>query len=180
MLAKAVQDLPTGDLLYEPKWDGFRCIVFRDEDGIELGSRNQRPLTRYFPELLAPLRAHLPPRCVLDGELVVPTPSGLDFDLLGQRIHPAESRVQLLAEQTPASFVAFDILALDDTDLRAAPFGERRKMLEGVLARAEAPVHITPASTDPAVAMDWFDRFEGSGFDGVMAKPLEGAYIEDK
>jgi ATP-dependent DNA ligase len=180
MLAKAVQDLPTGDLLYEPKWDGFRCIVFRDEDGIELGSRNQRPLTRYFPELLAPLRAHLPARCVLDGELVVPTPSGLDFDLLGQRIHPAESRVQLLAEQTPASFVAFDILALDDTDLRAAPFGERRKMLEGVLARAEAPVHITPASTDPAVAMDWFDRFEGSGFDGVMAKPLEGAYIEDK
>lgn len=180
MLAKAVKELPIGDLLYEPKWDGFRCIVYRDGDRIELGSRNQRPLTRYFPELLGPLRDQLPQRCVVDGELVVPTPQGLDFDLLGQRIHPADSRVQLLAEQTPASFVAFDLLALDDRDLRALPFSERRSLLVQALSGATAPVHITPASTDPAVARDWFERFEGSGFDGVMAKPLGEPYVEDR
>jgi ATP-dependent DNA ligase len=180
MLAKAVPEMPIGDLLYEPKWDGFRCIVFRDGDEIELGSRNQRPLTRYFPELLGPLREQLPERCVVDGELVVPTPQGLDFDLLGQRIHPADSRVRMLAETTPASFVAFDLLALGDTDLRPLPFSERRETLVRVLGAARAPVHLTPATTDPAVAQDWFERFEGSGFDGVIAKPLGDPYVEDK
>lgn len=180
MLAKAVRELPEGDLLYEPKWDGFRCIVFRDGDELELASRNQRPLTRYFPELVEPLLAQLPPRCVVDGELVVPTPHGLDFDLLGQRIHPAASRIERLAAETPASFVAFDLLALDDLDLRPLPLSARRDTLVEVLGRAEAPVHLTPASTDPATARDWFERFEGSGFDGVMAKPLDGPYVEDK
>lgn len=180
MLAKAVRELPVGDLLYEPKWDGFRCLVFRDGDEIELASRNQKPLTRYFPELLEPLREQLPPRCVVDGELVVPTALGLDFDLLGQRIHPAESRVEMLARTTPASFVAFDLLALDQADLRPLPFSERRATLERVMGDVRPPVHLTPASTDPALATDWFDRFEGSGFDGVMAKPLDGPYVEDK
>jgi ATP-dependent DNA ligase len=180
MLAKAVRELPVGDLLYEPKWDGFRCLVFRDGDEIELASRNQKPLTRYFPELLEPLRAQLPPRCVVDGELVVPTAEGLDFDLLGNRIHPAASRVEMLARTTPASFVAFDLLALDDADLRSLPLGDRRSTLERVLADAEPPIHLTPASKDPALARDWFERFEGSGFDGVMAKPLDGPYVEDK
>jgi ATP-dependent DNA ligase len=180
MLAKAVPELPVGEMLYEPKWDGFRCIVFRDGDELELGSRNQRPLTRYFPELAAPLMSQLPDRCVVDGELVIPTPSGLDFDLLGQRIHPAESRVRLLAERTPASFVAFDLLALGDRDLRDAPLAERRTLLAEALGGVRAPVHLTPASTDPMVAMDWFERFEGSGFDGIIAKPLDGTYVEDK
>lgn len=180
MLAKAVRELPLGDLLYEPKWDGFRCIVFRDGDKIELGSRNQRPLTRYFPELLAPLAAELPQRCVLDGELVIPTPNGLDFDLLGQRIHPADSRVQQLARDTPASYVAFDVLALGDRDLRPLPLAERREILISVLGSAKAPIHVTPATTDPDLARDWFERFEGSGFDGVMAKPLADPYVEDK
>lgn len=180
MLAKAVRELPEGDLLYEPKWDGFRCVVFRDGDEIELASRNQRPLTRYFPELLEPLRAQLPERCVIDGELVVPTSHGLDFDLLGQRIHPAESRVERLSVETPASFVAFDILALDDLDLRPLPLSARRDTLAELLAGAQAPIHLTPCSTDPATARDWFERFEGSGFDGVMAKPLDGPYVEDK
>ncbi len=180
MLAKAVRELPVGDLLYEPKWDGFRCLVFRDGDEIELASRNQKPLTRYFPELLEPLKAQIPPRCVLDGELVVPTPDGLDFDLLGQRIHPAASRVEMLSRTTPASFVAFDLLALDDMDLRPLPFGERRETLANLLADVHAPIHLTPASTDPDTARDWFARFEGSGFDGVMAKPTDGPYVEDK
>jgi ATP-dependent DNA ligase len=180
MLAKAVRELPEGDLLYEPKWDGFRCVVFLDGDEIELASRNQRPLTRYFPELLEPLRAQLPERCVIDGELVVPTSHGLDFDLLGQRIHPAESRVERLSVETPASFVAFDILALDDLDLRPLPLSARRDTLAELLAGAQAPIHLTPCSTDPAIARDWFERFEGSGFDGVMAKPLDGPYVEDK
>ncbi len=180
MLAKAVKELPEGDLLYEPKWDGFRCIVFRDGDEVELASRNQRPLTRYFPELLGPLREQLPSRCVIDGELVVPTPHGLDFDLLGQRIHPAESRVEMLSRTTPASFVAFDILALDDLDLRPLPLSSRRETLTQLLGDVRAPIHLTPASTDPAVARDWFERFEGSGFDGVMAKPHNGVYVEDK
>ncbi len=180
MLAKAVKELPEGDLLYEPKWDGFRCIVFRDGDEIELASRNQRPLTRYFPELLDPLRAQLPQRCVVDGELVVPTPDGLDFDLLGQRIHPAASRVEKLAQATPANFVAFDLLALDDLDLRGMPFSARRDALVELLGSAHGQIHLTPSSADPAVALDWFERFEGSGFDGVMAKPLDGPYVEDK
>src|SRR5690606_20253409 len=162
MLAKATGQLPAGEgHWFEPKWDGFRCIVFRDGAEVELGSRNERPLTRYFPELFDPLRAALPDRCVVDGEIVIAGPDGLDFDALLQRIHPAESRVNLLAEQTPASFVAFDLLAVGDEDLRATPFDERRARLEQVLAGAEPPVHLTPGTTDRAVAEDWFDRFEG-------------------
>jgi len=180
MLAKASKELPTGGYLYEPKWDGFRCIVFRDGDEVELGSRNEKPLTRYFPELLDPIRSQLPSRCVLDCELVVATPEGLDFDVLGQRIHPAASRVQMLSETTPASLVVFDILALDDLDLRAQPLTARRETLARLLAGVQAPIHLTPASTDPDTAMDWYQRFEGSGFDGVMAKPLDGIYVEDK
>lgn len=180
MLTRAVTELPLGDLIYEPKWDGFRALVFRDGDRVELTSRNEKPLTRYFPELLEPLAAALPPRCVLDGELVVPTARGLDFDLLSQRIHPARSRVEKLAELTPANFVAFDILALDDLDLRPLPFRERRGALEALLGQATGPVRLTPATSDPAVAHDWFDRFEGSGFDGIVAKPLDGPYVSDK
>lgn len=180
MLAKAVRDVPLDDMLYEPKWDGFRCLVFRDGDEVVLGSRNEKPLTRYFPELLDPIRDQLPERCVLDGELVVATGGGLDFDVLQQRIHPAESRVQLLASTTPASLVFFDLLALDDVDLRPLPFRERRDALEAVLADVEPPLHLTPATTDVDRARDWFERFEGSGFDGIMAKPLDGPYVEDK
>ena len=182
MLAKLARAIPETDgLLFEPKWDGFRCIVFRDGDHIELTSRNQKPFNRYFPELLAVLAAALPDRCVVDGEIVVAHPEGegLDFDALQQRIHPAESRVRMLAEQTPASFVAFDLLALDDDDLMATPFGERRAALEAVLT-PNASVHLTPATTDPAIAERWFTRFEGAGLDGVMAKPLDGVYTPDK
>lgn len=180
MLAKASKELPEGDFLYEPKWDGFRCIVFRDGDEVELGSRNEKPLTRYFPELIDPIREQLPRRCVLDCELVAPSPHGLDFDVLSQRIHPAESRVKMLSETTPASLVVFDILALDDLDLRAQPLTARRETLVRLLGGVHAPIHVTPASTDPEVARDWFERFEGSGFDGVMAKALDGIYVEDK
>jgi ATP-dependent DNA ligase len=178
MLAKLARSLPTGDLLYEPKWDGFRCIVFRDGDEVELGSRNERPLTRYFPEVVDAVRQHLPPRCVIDGEVVLAGPKGLDFDALQQRIHPAASRVKMLAETTPASFVAFDVLALGGRDLRAAGFGERRRELEGALSAATAPVHVTRATTDPEVAQDWFRRFEGAGLDGVVAKGLSVPYRE--
>lgn len=181
MLAKATAQLPAGEgHWFEPKWDGFRCIAFRDGDEVELGSRNERPLTRYFPELFDPLRATLPDRCVVDGEIVIAGPEGLDFDALLQRIHPAESRVNLLAEQTPASFVAFDLLALGDEDLRDTPFSERRARLEELLADAAPPVHLTPGTTDRAIAEDWFDRFEGAGLDGVMAKPLAEPYVENK
>ncbi len=181
MLAKAVQEVPRQDgLLYEPKWDGFRCIVFRDGDELELGSRNDRPLTRYFPELVELLREALPERCVVDGEIVVVTGSGLDFDTLQQRLHPAESRVRKLAEATPASFVAFDLLALDARDLRTEPFLERRRLLEGAVGGALARVHLTPMTDDADIAQDWFTRFEGAGFDGVMAKPAELPYAEDK
>jgi len=181
MLAKAVHEVPRQPgLLYEPKWDGFRCIVFRDGDELELGSRNDRPLTRYFPELVELLREALPGRCVVDGEIVVVTGSGLDFDTLQQRLHPAESRVRKLAEETPASFVAFDLLALDDRDLRGEPFRERRRLLEGVVDGALARVHLTPMTDDADIAQDWFTRFEGAGFDGVMAKPADLPYAEDK
>jgi ATP-dependent DNA ligase len=165
-------------MLFEPKWDGFRCIVFRDGDEVELGSRNERPLTRYFPELLHPLRAQLPERCVLDGEIVIATAAGLDFDALLQRIHPAESRVRLLAGQTPASFVAFDILAEGDDDLRSSPQLERRRRLEAALAGARPPIHLTPCTTDRDVAAEWFSAFEGAGLDGVVAKPEDLAYRE--
>jgi ATP-dependent DNA ligase len=181
MLAKLSRELPVGDeYVYEPKWDGFRCIVFRDGDDVELGSRNEKPLTRYFPELLPALRANLPDRCVLDGEIVIPGGEGLDFDALLQRIHPAESRINLLAEQTPASFVAFDILALGDDDLTGLPFAERRARLEAALAGAEPPVHLTPATADPDTARDWFARFEGAGLDGVIAKATDLTYQPDK
>ena len=182
MLAKSVPDIPVGDLSYEPKWDGFRSIVFRDGDEVEIGSRNERPMTRYFPELVEAFRNHLPERCVVDGEIVVPGPDGrrLEFETLQQRIHPADSRVRMLAERTPAHFVAFDLLALDGDDYRRRPFVDRRAALERALRKAQSPVHVTPATTDPKVAEEWFRRFEGAGLDGVIAKPLDGAYQPDK
>ncbi|MGH9172625.1 MAG: ATP-dependent DNA ligase [Acidimicrobiales bacterium] len=179
MLSKPAKELPSGRLLYEPKWDGFRCIVFRDGDSVVLGSRNERPLTRYFPEVVAAVVANIPERCVLDGEVVIAGPHGLDFDALLNRIHPADSRVRLLAATTPACFVAFDVLALDDVDLRSAPLAERRDLLVQALAGARAPVHVTPATESIATAADWFARFEGAGLDGVMAKPLDGPYVEN-
>ncbi|MFD6107336.1 ATP-dependent DNA ligase [Nocardia salmonicida] len=181
MLAKSTPSLPREPgLSYEPKWDGFRCIVFRDGDEIELGSRNDRPLTRYFPELAELLKAALPPRCVVDGEIVVVTDQGLDFDTLQQRLHPAASRVNKLAVETPASFVAFDLLALGDRDLTTEPFAQRRRELESLLDAAPGRIHLTPITQDPDVAQDWFTRFEGAGFDGVMAKSDELTYLQDK
>jgi ATP-dependent DNA ligase len=181
MLAKPIDGIPAeGDLRFEPKWDGYRCIVFRDGDEVVLGSRNEKPLTRYFPEILDPLRASLPPRCVLDGELVVVVGDRLDFDALGQRIHPAERRVRQLSVETPASFVAFDVLALGDEDLRRRTFAERRAVLEEVLVGAVPPVHLTPSTADRDVARDWFVRYEGAGLDGLIVKPADGAYVEDK
>jgi ATP-dependent DNA ligase len=179
MLATLARGLPTGDgLIYEPKWDGFRCIVFRDGSEIELGSRNERPLTRYFPELAPALEANVPERCVLDGEIVIAGADGLDFDALLQRIHPADSRVRMLAATTPASFVAFDLLALGAHDLRRHPFAERRRLLAEALAGAAPPIHLTPATTDRDVATDWFGRFEGAGLDGVVAKRPDLTYRE--
>ena len=179
MLAKLARDLPVaGDVLYEPKWDGFRCIVFRDGDEVELGSRNEKPLTRYFPDVVMAALAQLPPRVVLDGEIVIAADAGLDFEALLQRIHPADSRVRRLAEETPASFVAFDVLALGDRDLRPRPFGERRAVLADALSGADPPVHLTPCTDDRDVATDWFHRFEGAGLDGVIAKPVAIPYRE--
>lgn len=182
MLAKTATELPDDPgLYYEPKWDGFRCIVFRDGAEVELGSRNDRPLTRYFPELVTALTAALPKKCVLDGEIVIVSENGLEFDTLQQRLHPAASRVQKLAAETPASFVAFDLLALGDTDLTGEPFHERRRILETLFAGPDQPsTHLTPISTDPAVARDWFTRFEGAGFDGVMVKSKDLPYQQDK
>ena len=183
MLARPVPQIPDGPFSFEPKWDGFRSIVFRDGDEVEIGSRNERPMTRYFPELVEAFTASLPPRCVVDGEIVIPDASGrrLDFEALLQRIHPAASRVALLAEQTPAHFVAFDLLALDDTDLcaravRAAPRAPWRRPWP----RSRSPVHLTPATTDRDLAGQWFDQFEGAGLDGLIAKPLDGTYQPDK
>ena len=180
MLAKAVKELPAGELALEPKWDGFRCIVFRDRDEVMLGSRNERSLTRYFPELLDPIRRQLPERCVVDGELIVAVNGRLGFDDLQQRIHPAESRVNMLAEKIPASFVAFDLLALADDDLREVPFAERRRVLESEFAAVRAPIHLTPLTLERDVGMRWFERFEGAGLDGLVAKPLDGTYVENK
>ena len=181
MLARLVRELPREEgMIYEPKWDGFRCIVFRDGDYLEFASRNERPLTRYFPELVDPLRNALPESAVLDGEIVVATDSGLDFDALSERIHPAESRIRLLATTTPASFIAFDLLALESQDLTGRPFSERRKKLEQVLEAAIPPVYLTPATTDPLVGEDWFVRFEGAGLDGVVAKPGNLHYEQDR
>jgi ATP-dependent DNA ligase len=180
MLAKLTRDLPVGDYLYEPKWDGFRCIVFRDGDEVELGSRNERPLTRYFPEVVEAVVGSLPTQCVVDGEIVIAGSDGLDFDALQQRIHPASSRVRLLAEQTPASFVAFDLLAAGRSDLRSAGFAHRREALVEALGESRPPVHLTPATSGVDVAADWFSRFEGAGLDGVVAKGLDLPYLEDE
>jgi DNA ligase D-like protein (predicted polymerase) len=182
MLAKSVKTMPEGEVLFEPKWDGFRSIVFRSGDLVEIGSRNEKPMTRYFPEVVEAVKESLPEKCVVDGEIVVVGPGGdrLDFDLLQQRIHPAASRVRKLSQETPAHFVAFDLLALGDQDLRERPFAERRALLEEALAGAKPPVHLTPATRDRAVAQDWFEQFEGAGLDGVVAKPLDGTYQPDK
>ncbi len=179
MLAKPVAKIPPG-MQYEAKWDGFRAIVFRDGDEIEIGSRTGKPLTRYFPELVAALGERLPERCVLDGEVVIARDGRLDFDALTERIHPAQSRVALLAERTPASFVAFDLLALGDEALLDTPMAERRAQLEKALSGVTAPVHIAPATRDPEVARQWFEQFEGAGLDGVIAKPLDLLYRQNE
>ena len=181
MLAKRVDSLPEGaDWVFEPKWDGFRVLVFRDGDEVLLQSRDSKPLNRYFPELLPHLQAQLPERCALDGEIVMARGHGLDFDLLQQRIHPAASRVKLLAKESPASIVFWDLLCVGDRDLRASAFRDRRAELETLLAGARPPLHLTPATPDRAIAADWFKRFEGAGLDGVMAKPASGAYEPNK
>ncbi len=181
MLAKASDGLPTDDgWLFEPKWDGFRALVFRDGDTIYTQSRDLKPLDRYFPELADPLRAALPERCVLDGEIVIAKDGGLAFEALLLRIHPAESRVRMLAAESPASFVAWDLLAIGDEDLRSTPQVDRRARLEAVLGAATPPIHLTPATLDRATAADWFDRFEGAGLDGVVAKRLDGIYQPGK
>lgn len=181
MLAKLSRELPpAGGVLFEPKWDGFRTIVFRDGDEVELASRNTKPLTRYFPEVVEALRAELPPRAVLDGEIVIAGTEGLDFDALQNRLHPAASRVNKLAKETPASFVAFDVLALGDEDLRGVPFGERRRRLVDALAGVHPPVFVTPATDDRDVAAEWFEKFEGAGLDGVVVKGLDLPYREDE
>ena len=197
MLSKPVRAIPPG-ASYEPKWDGFRSICFRDGDEVELGSRNERPMTRYFPELVAAVKTELPRRCVIDGEIVVATNHGLDFEALQQRIHPAESRVRMLAEQTPASFIAFDLLALGDDDYTGRSFSERRAALVDALADAAharsrtnagharsgthfgPSIHVTPTTTDLATAQRWFSEFEGAGLDGIVAKPLDITYQADK
>ena len=179
MLAKNAAVLPEGPgWMFEPKWDGFRCLAFRDGDEVELWSRHGRSFDRYFPELPDPLRAQLPSQVVVDGELVVPSDEGLSFDLLQQRIHPAESRVRMLAETTPARYLAFDVLAVGHDDLREVPFAERRARLEQLLREAEPPLHLTPVTSDHATASDWFKRFEGAGVDGVIAKRADDVYTE--
>ncbi len=181
MLAKLSAGMPEGEgWLYEPKWDGFRAIVFRDRDEVYIQSRDLKPLDRYFPELPPVLRANLPERCVVDGEIVIPGTGGLEFESLLLRIHPAASRVNMLAEQTPASFVAWDLLALGDEDLRSTPQGDRRARIEAEMGTAQPPVHLTPATRDVALARDWFDRFEGAGLDGVVAKSLSAPYQPGK
>ena len=177
MLAKAVKGVPReGGYSFEPKWDGFRCLVFRDGDEVELTSRNTKPLTRYFPEIVDAAREQLPERCVLDGELFVAVGSRLEFEVLQERIHPADSRVRKLAEETPAGYVAFDLLALGDEPYADRPFAERRAALEQALAGADGPCYLTRTTTDPAEAEQWFEHFEGAGLDGVIAKPLAASY----
>ncbi|MGA5444613.1 ATP-dependent DNA ligase [Streptomyces griseoincarnatus] len=179
MLAKSVAKIPPG-MQYEAKWDGFRAIVFRDGDEVELGSRTGKPLTRYFPELAEALRERLPDRCVVDGEIVIAREGHLDFDALTERIHPADSRVRTLAERTPASFVAFDLLALADESLLDVPLTDRRKLLVRALRDVTPPVHVAPATTDVQVARGWFEQYEGAGLDGVVAKPLDLRYRQDE
>jgi ATP-dependent DNA ligase len=181
MLAKRVEELPDGnDWIFEPKWDGFRALVFRDGDEIFIQSRDEKPLNRYFPELEESLRAALPSRCVLDGEIVIVQNAELDFDALQLRLHPAASRVKLLAKQTPSSIVFFDLLCEGNRDLRNEPFQNRRRELESLLASAKAPIHLTPATSDRDIAADWFRRFEGAGLDGVVAKQISGSYEPNK
>jgi ATP-dependent DNA ligase len=179
MLAKPVAAIPPGQL-YEPKWDGFRSVIFRDGDEVEIGSRKERPMTRYFPEVVEAVLARFPPRAVIDGEIVIAGDGGLDFWALQQRIHPAASRVDMLAGKTPASFVAFDLLALGDEDLTGRPFEQRRAALERALDDAGSPVHVTPVTRDEALARDWFERFEGAGLDGIIAKRPDLTYQPDK
>lgn len=181
MLARRVDDVPDeGSWIFEPKWDGFRALIFRDGDDLLIQSRDQKPLDRYFPELAAPLKAQLPERCVLDGEVVIAAHGSLDFDALQLRIHPAASRIKTLSQQIPASVVFFDALAVDDRDLREEPFEERRRELERILRSVKPPLHMTPATRETATARDWFKRFEGAGLDGVIAKPTAGAYLPNK
>jgi ATP-dependent DNA ligase len=181
MLAKRVGELPVGgSWIFEPKWDGFRALIFRDQEEILIQSRDEKPLNRYFPELLEPLRSQLPARCVLDGEIVIVKDSGLDFDALQLRLHPAASRVKLLSREIPASIVFFDLLCVGDRDLRAETFQSRRRELESLLSSAAPPIHLTPATSEFSTASDWFRRFEGAGLDGVMAKPIDGSYEPDK
>ena len=181
MLAKRVDRLPAdGDWIFEPKWDGFRVLVFRDGEEILIQSRDERPLNRYFPEILDPLREQLPARCVLDGELVIAREGRLDFDALQLRLHPAESRVRMLAEQTPSSIVFFDVLCAGSRDLRGQPFEKRRAILEDLLSAVRPPIHITPATRERRLALSWFRRFEGAGLDGVMAKGANLRYQPDK
>jgi ATP-dependent DNA ligase len=181
MLAKRVSEIPVGkEWIYEPKWDGFRSLIFRDGEEVLIQSRDKKSLNRYFPELLDPLLAQLPERCVLDGEVVIARNGALDFDALQLRVHPAASRVKLLSQQTPASVVFFDVLSVGDRDLREEPFHLRRKELEKILHAAKPPLHITPATDDTEQAQDWFRRFEGAGFDGVVAKSIDGTYESDK
>jgi ATP-dependent DNA ligase len=181
MLAKLADDLPAGPgFLFEPKWDGFRAIVFRGRSEVFIQSRDLRPLDRYFPDLHDQLLRRLPPGCVIDGEIVIAGPKGLDFDALQLRLHPAASRVAKLAQETPAAFVGFDLLAVDDEDLRAAPQTERRARLEALLAAVPPPIHLTPMTRDRAVAVQWLERFEGAGLDGVIAKPEAGTYQPGK
>ncbi|MGA5087467.1 ATP-dependent DNA ligase [Streptomyces pseudogriseolus] len=179
MLAKSVAKIPPG-MQYEAKWDGFRAIVFRDGDEVELGSRTGKPLTRYFPELAEALRERLPERCVADGEIVIAREGHLDFDALSERIHPADSRVRTLSERTPASFVAFDLLALADESLLDVPLSDRRRLLVRALRDVTPPVHVAPATTDVEVAQGWFEQYEGAGLDGVVAKPLDLRYRQDE
>ena len=182
MLAKPLKAMPEGEYSFEPKWDGFRSIIFRDGDLVEIGSRNEKPMTRYFPELVEALKAQLPQRVVLDGEIVIPVDGNtrLDFETLQMRIHPAASRVKMLSETTPAHFVAFDLLALGDRSFMHEPFAVRRAALVELMAGVGSTVHLTPATTDSAIATQWFTKFEGAGLDGVMAKPLDGTYQPDK
>jgi ATP-dependent DNA ligase len=180
MLAKLADELPAGPYLYEPKWDGFRAIVFRGADDVYIQSRDSRPLDRYFPELHDALLERLPKNCVVDGEIVIATPQGLDFDLLQLRLHPAESRVKKLAKETPSSFVVFDLLASGNRNLMATPQSERRAMLEQLLGKAKPPLYLTPMTRDRAVAVDWLTRFEGAGLDGVIAKPEAAPYQPGK
>jgi ATP-dependent DNA ligase len=181
MLAKPVAEIPPGQV-YEPKWDGFRSIIFRDGDEVEIGSRNEKPMTRYFPEVVQAVLANFPERAVIDGEVIVADTERnmLDFEALQQRIHPAASRVKLLSEQTPAGFVAFDLLALGDEDLTERPFAERRERLAEALKDAQAPVYVTPATDDLETARRWFAEFEGAGLDGLIAKPRDIVYQPDK